>query len=74
MAELNGSKAPANRVPRVDDALCQACRRCEARSVCRSKAIIQLDPGEPPFVDPSRCWGCLACIPFCPHGAIQQAE
>ncbi|HFD40593.1 MAG TPA: hypothetical protein ENJ31_12190, partial [Anaerolineae bacterium] len=25
---------------------------------------------EPPFIDASRCYGCHACIPACPFGAI----
>ena len=42
-----------------------------SRDVCRSKAILQIDLGEPPFIDPSRCYGCRACIPACPSGAIR---
>jgi len=41
-----------------------------ARKVCRSKALVALDPGEPPFVDGNRCYGCLACVPACPYDAI----
>ena len=70
MAVLSNVKAQVTDVPHVVDDLCQACRKCLARKVCRSKAILQIDPGEPPFIDPSLCYGCRACIPACPHGAI----
>jgi len=68
MVDFN--KAPVDAVPRVNEELCAACRRCMARSVCKSKALIQLDPGEPPYIDSSRCYACYACIPVCPNGAI----
>jgi Fe-S-cluster-containing hydrogenase component 2 len=38
--------------------------------VCRVKAIVAIDPGEPPFVDGNRCYGCLVCLPACPYEAI----
>ena len=54
----------------MDDDKCQACRKCAARKVCRVKALVAIDPGEPPFVDASRCYGCLICLPACPFEAI----
>jgi len=68
------SKAPPGAVPRVDDERCNACRKCLARSVCRTRAILQIDPGELPFIDGNLCYGCLACIPVCPQGAIALNE
>ena len=70
MSVLETTKAQVTSIPHVVDDLCQSCRKCLARTVCRSKAIVQIDPGEPPFIDPSRCYGCRACIPACPNGAI----
>jgi MinD superfamily P-loop ATPase len=70
MGFLETTKAQVTAVPRVVDDLCVACRKCQARSVCPSKAILQIDPGEPPFIDPNRCYGCRACVPMCPNGAI----
>jgi MinD superfamily P-loop ATPase len=70
MAVLETTKAQVTTVPRVLDERCRACRKCLAREVCRSKAILQIDRGEPPFIDPNRCYGCRACIPACPHDAI----
>lgn len=57
-------------VPQVDDARCHVCRPCPARKVCRVKAVMMFDPGEPPFIDASRCYGCLVCIPACPFDAV----
>lgn len=70
MPWIDTKKAQATAVPQIKDELCLACRKCVARSVCRSKAILQIDPGEPPFIDPNLCYGCNACIPACPQGAI----
>jgi dihydromethanopterin reductase (acceptor) len=70
MPVVETTKAQVTAIPRVIDELCLACPRCPARQVCRSKAIVQIDRGEPPFIDPSRCYGCQVCIPACPHGAI----
>jgi Fe-S-cluster-containing hydrogenase component 2 len=58
------------RLPRVLAERCQACRPCLARQACRAKALRIVDPGEAPFVDGSRCYGCLACLPACPFEAI----
>lgn len=63
-------KVQARNTPYVDLALCKACKKCMARSVCKSKALTQVDPGEPPFVDPARCYGCNRCVMECPFGAI----
>lgn len=57
-------------IPRIVNSACQLCHKFRARAVCRSKAIIQLDPDEAPFIDASRCYGCQVCIPACPAGAI----
>jgi MinD superfamily P-loop ATPase len=72
MSVLETTKAQLTSVPHIVDERCRACRKCVAREVCRTKAILQLDPGEPPFIDASRCYGCRACIPACPSGAIVQ--
>lgn len=70
MPVIETTKAQVTAVPYIVDDLCKACGKCLARASCRSKAILQLDPGEPPFIDASRCYGCRTCIPACPHGAI----
>ena len=62
--------SPLPKLPRVDEGRCQACRTCAARKTCRTKAIVTVDPGEPPFIDGNRCYGCLVCVPACPHAAI----
>lgn len=58
------------KIPRVDEDQCQTCRTCAARTACRVKAILAIDPGEPPFIDGSKCYGCMVCVPACPYEAI----
>jgi MinD superfamily P-loop ATPase len=60
----------AKESPHLDDALCRTCRKCVARSVCRTKAIRSIDPGEAPFIDGHLCMACYECVAACPHGAI----
>jgi TPP-dependent indolepyruvate ferredoxin oxidoreductase alpha subunit len=55
---------------RIEDRLCQICAVCHAKSACRGNAIRVIDRDEPPFLDMSRCWGCLVCLPACPFGAV----
>jgi MinD superfamily P-loop ATPase len=55
---------------KVDDDLCQACRPCLANDVCKGKAFRRFERDENPFLDMSRCWGCLDCIPVCPFEAV----
>lgn len=50
---------------------CQACQRCLAAETCSVRAIVKIDPGEPPFLDVARCYDCRLCIPACPFGAIK---
>jgi MinD superfamily P-loop ATPase len=59
-----------NGAPSIDTELCRACRKCVARSACRTKAIRVIDPGEPPFIDGHLCLGCYECVAACPSGAI----
>ena len=54
----------------IDEEKCHACGKCQAKIVCRGKAIRVIDRGEPPFLDSTRCWGCMVCIPACPFEAI----
>ncbi len=56
--------------PRVVEEHCHACARCLARQVCRPRAIMIEEPGEIPFIDASRCYGCRVCIQACPFGAV----
>ena len=70
MVVIETTKAQTSSIPQIVDELCLACRKCLARDVCRTKAILQIDRGEPPFIDSSRCYGCRACIPACPAEAI----
>jgi Fe-S-cluster-containing hydrogenase component 2 len=49
---------------------CQSCVPCLARQVCRTRALFRIDPGEPFFIEQSRCNACGKCIPACPLNAI----
>jgi len=55
---------------KVDDVACQACRKCLAGDICRGSAFRRFDREEVPFIDMSRCWGCMECIPECPYDAV----
>jgi MinD superfamily P-loop ATPase len=56
--------------PRIVEERCQVCGKCLARQACRPRAIVMQDPGETPFVDASRCYGCRVCIRACPFEAV----
>jgi len=58
---------------RVDTYTCQTCSTCQARLVCKTRAIVQYERGDLPAIDASRCRGCMICIPACPFGAVQKA-
>ncbi|MBC8505722.1 MAG: 4Fe-4S binding protein [Anaerolineales bacterium] len=59
---------------KVDDSLCQICLRCAPKKMCRGNAFIRFDREDTPFIDMSRCWGCMECIPECPFDAIVRHE
>lgn len=71
MSMWPATNTQARVVPRVLEERCRACRKCPARRACRTKALVQLDIGEAPFVDAALCYGCHACLPACPFGAIR---
>jgi MinD superfamily P-loop ATPase len=56
--------------PVIDWQLCQACNPCQAMLVCRTRAIVQIDPDESPFIELGRCSGCCACVLACSYQAI----
>lgn len=58
----------------IDMNLCKACKKCLAQVVCKGNAIRVIDRGEAPFLDMSRCWGCMLCITECPSNAIIRHE
>jgi len=70
MPVIESTRTQVTAIPHIVDELCHACGKCVARQVCRSKAILQIDPGEPPVIDSNLCYGCQVCIPACPQGAI----
>ena len=58
----------------VNEAACQACVPCQARRVCKIKALMQIDAGEPALIDVTRCRGCGDCMRACPHAAIMMSN
>ena len=58
----------------INEGRCRVCRKCLAKDVCRGNAIRVIDRGEAPFLDMSRCWGCLVCLPACPFAAIERHD
>lgn len=60
--------------PIIDFESCQACHPCEARLVCNTRAIVKLDPDEPPYIAIERCSGCSACVVACACGAIHMRQ
>lgn len=50
--------------------VCQSCSPCLARTVCKTRAIVQMDIDEPPYIDYSRCTNCVQCVLACACGAI----
>ena len=57
---------------RIDTYACQTCSACQARLVCKTRAIVQYERGDLPAIDAGRCRGCMICIPACPFGAVQK--
>jgi Fe-S-cluster-containing hydrogenase component 2 len=58
----------------IDAELCRSCRKCLAARVCSVRAIVAIDPGEPPYVDVQRCYDCRKCLPACPFNAISMGN
>lgn len=56
--------------PEIDWNLCQGCDPCLARSVCRTRAIVQIDPGDSPYIEYPRCSNCALCVAACCCNAI----
>ncbi len=69
---MTGGTARTTVMLKIDDAVCRACGRCLAGEACRGNAFVRFSRGESPFIDTSKCWGCLICMPACPFGAVVQ--
>ncbi|MBN1564543.1 MAG: 4Fe-4S binding protein [Anaerolineae bacterium] len=58
----------------IDEDRCQVCDVCLAKSKCKGNAIRIIDKGEVPFLDMSRCWGCMVCMTACVNDAIVRRD
>ena len=56
--------------PEINWDACQECSPCLARKSCETKALLQLDMGEAPYIDHARCTNCAQCVLTCCCGAI----
>lgn len=56
--------------PEINWELCQSCHPCQARGVCKTRAIVKFDPDEPAFIELSRCNSCGLCVLACTCRAI----
>jgi len=61
-------------VPEVDWNLCVACYPCSARKDCKTRAIVQIDPDEPVYIELERCSRCGNCVRACCCEAIRMVN
>lgn len=59
---------------RIDAHRCQSCQPCLALKACKVRALVRLDPDEPPYLDTDRCYDCRLCVLACPHEAIRTGQ
>lgn len=56
---------------KIDANLCPANHPCPALRICPVGAISQKANGLP-VIDEASCLDCMACVKFCPMGAIRR--
>lgn len=67
---LNESKTVSTFVPKINNALCTACKKC--MEICRFRALTVV--GKQVLLFPELCHSCGGCIEVCPEGAIEDGE
>lgn len=67
---LNESKTVSTFVPKINNALCTACRKCV--EICRFRALTVV--AKQVLLFPELCHSCGGCIEVCPEGAIEDGE
>jgi Fe-S-cluster-containing hydrogenase component 2 len=58
--------------PEIIWEICHNCSPCIAKTVCKTRALNQIDYDEPPYIDYSLCLKCAQCVHACRWGAIVQ--
>ena len=51
---------------------CNGCDVCQLDLLCENRVVIRENPADKPWVDFYRCRGCMKCLNYCPHGAIEE--
>jgi Pyruvate/2-oxoacid:ferredoxin oxidoreductase delta subunit len=51
--------------------VCQTCQPCQARLVCKTRALVKYDPEEPAYIEYARCNSCGLCVLACSCSAIK---
>jgi MinD superfamily P-loop ATPase len=57
-------------LPEIEWDACITSEICEAIKVCKTRAIVRLDPEDPPYIEHALCSSCGECIMACPYSAI----
>ena len=61
-------------IPLICPELCLTCDPCQARSACKTRAIVRIDPEDVPYIALDRCSRCGACVIECTGGAIMMSS
>ncbi len=71
---MSNGTARSHIILEINDTLCQVCEDCSVKRKCKHGAILIIDRGEAPFLDLSRCRGCMICVYTCPSDAVVRRE
>ncbi len=66
--EIKGREEVTTFIPRVNESLCTACKKCA--EICRFRALAVI--GEKVLLFPELCHSCYGCMEVCPEGAIEE--
>lgn len=66
--EFQGKEEVTTFIPKVNESLCTACKKCA--EICRFRALTVI--GEKVLLFPELCHSCYGCMEVCPEGAIEE--